>query len=124
MRCWRSTPVMPSTSIPRSHIAIGAEGRSAVLRSSWSLLDRCGSRGRVLVGRRSCPSYLEVMVKGFERVLLFGASGGIGSALDTALSGLDVTTLSRSRDGFDLTDEASIAAAAKRTSGPFDLIFD
>lgn len=35
-----------------------------------------------------------------------------------------MTALSRSRNGFDLTDEASVAAAAERTAGSFDLIFD
>jgi NAD(P)-dependent dehydrogenase (short-subunit alcohol dehydrogenase family) len=64
------------------------------------------------------------MIEGVDRVLLFGASGGIGSALAEALSGTDLTTLSRSRDGFDLTDETSIAAAAARMNGSFDLIFD
>ncbi len=46
-----------------------------------------------------------------ERVLLIGASGGIGRALHKALStrGFDVIPRSRSADGFDLTDEASIA---------------
>lgn len=58
------------------------------------------------------------------RVLLIGASGGIGSALARALGPTGLTTLSRSADGLDLTDEASIAAAAERLVGPFDLIFD
>ena len=58
------------------------------------------------------------------RVLLIGASGGIGSALAKALGTAQLTTLSRSADGLDLTDEASIAAAAERIDGPFDLIFD
>jgi NAD(P)-dependent dehydrogenase (short-subunit alcohol dehydrogenase family) len=64
------------------------------------------------------------MVEGFERVLLFGASGGIGSALATAMSGTDLTALSRSMDGLDVTDETSVAEAAKRVDGAFDLIFD
>lgn len=59
-----------------------------------------------------------------ERVLLVGASGGIGSALAAALSKTDLTMLSRSRDGFDLTNEASIAAAAARIEAPLDLIID
>lgn len=59
-----------------------------------------------------------------DRVLLIGASGGIGSALADALSGTALTTLSRSRDGLDLTDEATIRAAASRLHGPFDLIID
>jgi NAD(P)-dependent dehydrogenase (short-subunit alcohol dehydrogenase family) len=64
------------------------------------------------------------MTECFDRVLLFGASGGIGSALAAALSATDPTTLSRSQDGLELTDEASIAAAAARMNGPFDLIVD
>jgi len=58
------------------------------------------------------------------RVLLIGASGGIGSALAKALGTAQLTTLSRSADRLDLTDEASIAAAAERIDGPFELIFD
>jgi len=59
-----------------------------------------------------------------KRVLLFGVSGGIGAALAEALAGTELTGLSRSRDGLDITDEASVAAAAARIEGPFDLIFD
>jgi len=58
------------------------------------------------------------------KVLLIGASGGIGSALAVALAETDLTALSRSGDGLDLTDEATVAAAAARVDGPFDLIFD
>jgi NAD(P)-dependent dehydrogenase (short-subunit alcohol dehydrogenase family) len=64
------------------------------------------------------------MGRDFGRALVFGASGGIGSALAEALSEGDLTTLSRSRDGFDLTDEASVAAAAAGLAGEFDLILD
>jgi NAD(P)-dependent dehydrogenase (short-subunit alcohol dehydrogenase family) len=64
------------------------------------------------------------MLMAFERVLLIGASGGIGSALADALAGTDLTTLSRSVEGLVLTDEASVAAIAARIDGPFDLIFD
>ncbi|MSU88085.1 SDR family NAD(P)-dependent oxidoreductase [Rhodobacteraceae bacterium 2CG4] len=63
-------------------------------------------------------------LKPHVRVLLVGASGGIGGALAEAFAGADLTTLSRSADGLDLTDEASVAAAARAISGPFDLIFD
>lgn len=47
-----------------------------------------------------------------EQVLVIGASGGIGSALCDALAarGYDVVRLSRSGDGFDITDEASVDA--------------
>lgn len=58
------------------------------------------------------------------RILLIGASGGIGSALARAFAGSDLTTLSRSADGLDVTDEATVAAAAARIEGPFNLIFD
>ncbi len=64
------------------------------------------------------------MFTAFERVLLIGASGGIGAALAEALAGTDLTTLSRSVEGLVLTDEASVAAIAARIDGPFDLIFD
>ncbi|MHA3976450.1 SDR family NAD(P)-dependent oxidoreductase [Halovulum sp. GXIMD14794] len=57
-------------------------------------------------------------------MLLIGASGGIGRALAKALGTAQLTTLSRSADGLDLADEASIATAAERIDGPFDLIFD
>ncbi len=58
------------------------------------------------------------------RALIVGDSGGIGAALLSRLTadGADVVGLSRSRDGLDITDEASIAAAFTRLDGPFDLI--
>lgn len=57
--------------------------------------------------------------------LVLGASGGIGAALVDYLRarGDEVAALSRSADGFDLTDEASIAAHLGALSGPYDLIF-
>ena len=61
---------------------------------------------------------------GYERVLIIGASGGIGAALLDTLPGAEVVGVSRSVDGFDICDEASVAAFAKRHEGPFDLIFD
>jgi len=57
-------------------------------------------------------------------ILLIGASGGIGRALTEAFSGATLTTLSRSADGLDITDEDSVRSAADRLAGPFDLIFD
>ena len=47
-----------------------------------------------------------------QRALVIGASGGIGSALSDALerAGADVMRLSRSADGLDVTDEASVKA--------------
>ena len=58
------------------------------------------------------------------RALVIGASGGIGAALVAALSqqGAEVLGLSRSRDGLDITDEASIAAHLDRLSGAFDTV--
>jgi len=60
-----------------------------------------------------------------DNALIIGASGGIGSALCASLAarGVAVTGLSRSGDGLDVTDEASVAAVLGRLSGPFDLIF-
>lgn len=57
-----------------------------------------------------------------DRVLIIGASGGIGSALASALraQGAQVVGLSRSVDGFDITDEQSVAAHLGALEGPFD----
>lgn len=63
------------------------------------------------------------------RALVLGASGGIGSAFlaafhdDPACAG--AYGLSRCHDGFDVTDEASVSAAAERLKGEgtgFDVI--
>lgn len=60
-----------------------------------------------------------------ENALIIGSSGGIGSALTDTLTtrGVTVTGLSRSRDGLDVTDEASVEQALGALEGPFDLIF-
>ncbi len=60
-----------------------------------------------------------------EKALVIGASGGIGRAVKAALEarGVEVTGLSRSTDGLDVTDETSIQRAIEGLSGPFDLIF-
>lgn len=58
------------------------------------------------------------------RALVIGASGGIGSALVAALQarGAEVTGLSRSVTGLDVTDESSVAAALSALDGSFDLV--
>lgn len=59
-----------------------------------------------------------------ERALVIGTSGGIGQAISAELrqQGVAVTGLSRSGDGLDVTDEASIAAHLGALEGTFDLI--
>lgn len=56
------------------------------------------------------------------RALIIGASGGIGAALVEALRarGVDVTCLSRSADGLDVTDAESVAAHLDRVEGTFE----
>ncbi len=58
------------------------------------------------------------------RALVIGASGGIGGALVAALraQGADVTALSRSGDGLDVTDPASVATHLEALAGPFQRI--
>ncbi|MCF6444157.1 SDR family NAD(P)-dependent oxidoreductase [Nereida sp. MMG025] len=58
------------------------------------------------------------------KALIIGASGGIGSAIQTALSQQGVTTtgISRSGDGLDITNETSVKAALQPLEGDFDLI--
>ncbi|WP_372570781.1 NAD-dependent epimerase/dehydratase family protein [Ruegeria jejuensis] len=60
-----------------------------------------------------------------ERALVIGASGGIGQAVEAALSarGVSVDAFSRSRDGLDLTDESSVARVLGALDGAYDLIF-
>ncbi|WP_428512198.1 SDR family NAD(P)-dependent oxidoreductase [Roseovarius sp.] len=57
--------------------------------------------------------------------LVIGASGGIGSALVAELEKRDVrvTGLSRSVDGLDVTDEASVEAHLGALDGEYDLVF-
>lgn len=58
-----------------------------------------------------------------ERVLIIGATGGIGAALAAALTvrGAAVTGLSRA-DGLDLTRPETVAQVMAGLAGPFDLI--
>ncbi len=60
-----------------------------------------------------------------KRALIIGHSGGIGAAVASQLTGrgVAVTGLSRSTDGFDVADEAAVAAGLAAQQGPFDLIF-
>lgn len=61
------------------------------------------------------------------RALVIGSSGGIGSAVSEALRQdgrcAEIATLSRSEDGLDITDEASVRDAAAQLEGEFHLIF-
>lgn len=58
------------------------------------------------------------------RVLVIGASGGIGAALVSELRarGDEVLGLSRSGDGLDVTEEASVARALGALEPGFDLV--
>lgn len=60
-----------------------------------------------------------------KSALIIGASGGIGAAVAQELTarGVQVTGLSRSADGLDVTDETSVQEHLSRLEGPFDLIF-
>ena len=60
-----------------------------------------------------------------EKALIIGASGGIGSAISSALQarGVAVTGLSRRDHGLDVTDETSVAEHLGALEGPFDLVF-
>ncbi|TQM92674.1 SDR family oxidoreductase [Roseinatronobacter monicus] len=59
-----------------------------------------------------------------KQALIIGASGGIGSALCSELTaqGWQVTGLSRSTHGLDVTDEASIVHHLGGLNGPFQRI--
>ena len=59
-----------------------------------------------------------------SRTLLIGASGGIGAALSQAhqARGDEVTGLSRTSDGLDVTDEQSVDAVLCPLDERFDRI--
>ena len=59
------------------------------------------------------------------RALVIGVTGGIGAAVAAQLRAdrWDVTGLSRSVDGFDVGNPASVERCMAAQSGPFDLIF-
>lgn len=60
------------------------------------------------------------------RAVVIGASGGIGNAFIERLQSdgacADITALSRSSDGVDVTDEASVEAVAAGLEGGIDLL--
>jgi NAD(P)-dependent dehydrogenase (short-subunit alcohol dehydrogenase family) len=60
-----------------------------------------------------------------RRALIIGASGGIGAAVKRSLEavGVEVTGLSRSGDGFDVSKPESVPRILATLEGPFDLIF-
>ncbi len=58
-----------------------------------------------------------------QQALVLGSSGGIGRALVEKLSQtLDVKGISRSGDGFDITEAASVDTVLSAARGPFDLV--
>lgn len=61
-----------------------------------------------------------------KRALVIGASGGIGSAMCAEFErrGYQVVGVSRSTDGLDVTDEASVSEVLGRLEGPFDVVFN
>ena len=60
-----------------------------------------------------------------QKALIIGASGGIGGAIVDELMtrGWHTTALSRSNDGLDVTDEASVADQMGTLDASFDLVF-
>lgn len=60
-----------------------------------------------------------------KKALVIGASGGIGREVVAALEarGTDVTALSRSGEGLDVTDGDSVEKVLGAVAGPFDLVF-
>lgn len=60
-----------------------------------------------------------------KKALVIGASGGIGTAIFAELANrsYQVKGLSRSVDGLDVTDEASLERALGALDGTFDLVF-
>ncbi len=59
-----------------------------------------------------------------KRVLIIGASGGVGSAVadNCRARGDTVTTLSRRDDGFDVTDDAIVDRHLSALQGSYDLV--
>lgn len=94
-------------------------------RPNFLIIRRVRDRHGIFTGTRLDLAPNPVKSKAMERVLIIGNSGGIGSALESALRarGSEVTGLSRSQDGFDVTDEAAVAEGMARLDGEFNLIF-
>ena len=59
-----------------------------------------------------------------DRALVIGATGGIGIAISQVLEarGAEVTRLSRSADGLDVTDPSMVEALLGRLDGPFNKV--
>lgn len=57
-----------------------------------------------------------------ERILIIGASGGIGAALADHIGVAEVVRLSRSSDGLDVTNAARVDERLFAIQGPFDAI--
>lgn len=60
-----------------------------------------------------------------KTALVIGASGGIGTAVfaELAKRGYDVKGVSRSVDGLDVAEEASVERTLADLTGPYDLVF-
>ncbi len=60
-----------------------------------------------------------------KKAMVIGASGGIGAALalELELRGFSVTGVSRSHDGLDMTDAASVQRVLGGMDGPYDVVF-
>ncbi|MEM8876229.1 MAG: SDR family NAD(P)-dependent oxidoreductase [Pseudomonadota bacterium] len=59
-----------------------------------------------------------------KRAIIIGSSGGIGAAISSALTarGVQVTGLSRTTHGLDVTDPPSVERVLGAQEGPFDLL--
>ena len=87
------------------------------LRRGYLDQDELHQRARALGSGKEAEKHMTA-------TLVIGASGGIGRALIANLqtSGQEVVGLSRSGDGLDLTDEASIIAVLGRLDRQFDTV--
>lgn len=85
-----------------------------------SLFYACVSGSKLEIGVEQKCTRRDVV--NMDRVLIIGASGGIGAALVEVLEGdgVQVVGLSRSVDGLDITDESSVEVHLGAQQGPFD----